>query len=261
MRAVLSANVIPASTFDLAIHGTDIQYSPLGLPSAMGGDIYLAVNGAATHASIGHYQEALTPILMDINGDQVPDFVGTQGVATFTFYIGNSQHVLGTITTADVSYIQGVTPAGQMLVGSQGTIVSANSTTPLLLFRGLAGGFASQSTVGLGPTFAMQTNVHFTVNRPVGPALTVVAFANDLVSAANTPSGQWAVDTVLTVNNHGSDAGNHHGDAPGGDDAHHGSDLVHDSKLSGDAHDSHDGVFSDDTDWLTGNGHSHALLS
>ena len=221
----------------------------------MGGDVYLAVNGAATHASIGHYQEALTPILMDINGDQVPDFVGTQGVATFTFYVGTPQHVFGTITTADVSYVQGLTPAGQMLVGSQGTIVSASSTVPLL-FKGLAGGFVSQSTVGLGPTFTMQTNVHFTVNRPVGPALTVVALANDLVSAVNTAATQQTVNTVLTQTNQINTSGS----TTTSDNTNHGSNLVHDSTLGSGTHDSHDGVFSDDTDWLTGGLHKASPL-
>src|SRR5262245_10720680 len=179
-RSVLSANVFPAASFDLAIRGTDVQFSPLGLPSAMGGDIYLAAGGARGQAAIGRYQESLAPILMDVNGDQVPDFVGTQGVATFTFFVGTVQHTFGSITTADVSYIQGVTPAGQLEVGSQGTIVGA--TGPLVK---LSGGFVSQSVVGLAPTFDMQTNVHFTVNRPVAPMLRVLAIAADLVSSVH----------------------------------------------------------------------------
>ena len=60
-RTVLSAGLSSGACFDLAIRGTDIQYSALGLPAAMGGDVYLAEQGATSHASIGRYEESLTP--------------------------------------------------------------------------------------------------------------------------------------------------------------------------------------------------------
>src|SRR5262245_31169032 len=206
-RSVLSANVFPAASFDLAIRGTDVQFSPLGLPSAMGGDIYLAAGGARGQTAIGRYQESLAPILMDVNGDQVPDFVGTQGVATFTFFVGNAQHTFGTVTTADVSYIQGVTPAGQLEVGSQGTIVGA--TGPLAK---LSGGFVSQSVVGLAPTFNMQTNVHFTVNRPVGPMFSVLAIAANVVSGTHRADTQPATSDIAGLALPQADRGSsHHG--------------------------------------------------
>ena len=180
-RTVLSTGLSPGACFDLAIRGTDIQYSPLGLPAAMGGDIYLAGQAMGGHASIGHYQESLTPILMDVNGDSVPDFVGTQGVATFTFFVATPAFSCGSVTTVDTSYIQGVTPAGQLNVGSQGTIVSSTC-----LFVGLSGGFMSQSTVGLSPGFQMQTNVHFTVNKPIAPVFSFLAAVADFSAGLNT---------------------------------------------------------------------------
>src|SRR5207253_3460675 len=87
-RAVLSAlhgldGVVNTQALDLAIQGTAIQYSPAGLPAAISGDVFSAASGPAAHHRIGTYVESLTPILMDINGDQMPEFVGTQGTATF----------------------------------------------------------------------------------------------------------------------------------------------------------------------------------
>jgi hypothetical protein len=46
-----------------------------------------------------------------------------------------------------------------MLVGSVGTITASTG-----LLKGAAGGFTSQSTVGLYPTFTMQTVVHFSID-------------------------------------------------------------------------------------------------
>src|SRR6476660_8868762 len=67
-REVLSASgfsgALPQVNFDVAIRGTDVQYSPLGLPCSMAGDIYSAAGAAAGSTRIGHYQEALQPILM-----------------------------------------------------------------------------------------------------------------------------------------------------------------------------------------------------
>src|SRR6058998_1638883 len=84
-RAVLSAfhglgAAVNTQALDLAIQGTAIQYSPAGLPASISGDLFSTASGTALPGRIGTYVEALTPILVDINGDQVPDFVGTQGV-------------------------------------------------------------------------------------------------------------------------------------------------------------------------------------
>jgi hypothetical protein len=193
-RTVLSADLGAGASFDLAIQGTDIQFSEMGLPAAMGGDVYLSKGGAASNARIGRYEETLTPILMDVTGDQIPEFVGTHGVATFTFFVGAPRFEFGSITTTNVSFIQGVTPAGELVVGSQGTIVQSTR-----MLRGLAGGFVSQSTVGLAPSFEMATSVHFTVNREVGPMFAFLAIANDLVSKADSADCQQKGGVIETT--------------------------------------------------------------
>ena len=180
-RTVLSANFASSlhnalasqSSFDLDIRGTDVAYSELGLPAAMGGDVFLAGGNSASTASIGRYEESLSPIFMDVNADLIPDFVGTTGIATFNFFVGSEVYgSIGTITTANTSYIQAMTPTGEMVVGSQGTIVDSTR----LLGR-LSGSFVSQSTVSMGAGFSMQTHVSFTVDRPVRPLFGMLAVA------------------------------------------------------------------------------------
>ena len=159
--AVAGTSSRPASevSLDLRIKGTDVQYSPEGLPASMQGDVYLAAGTVLSSIVIGHYEEVLTPILMDINGDQMPDFVGTTGVATMTFFAGAFQNfTLGSITTSNTSFIQGVTEVGELLVGSVGTIVSSAG-----IFQHVTGSMQSNSTVALYPTYQMDTNVHFTL--------------------------------------------------------------------------------------------------
>jgi hypothetical protein len=152
------------------------------LPSSLGGDIYSS-QGATGARPIGHYQETLQPILVDVTGDQVPDFVGTTGVATFEFFVGTGRHALGTITTVNTSYVQGVTAAGQMMVASQGTIAGGTQW-----LRGLSGGFISQSTVGLYPTFEMETTVHFSVGASLQGALVALLAAGTDHAAAGSES-------------------------------------------------------------------------
>jgi len=173
-REVLSASGLAGAMLhvdlDVAVRGTDVQYSPLGLPSSMAGDIY----SAAGATRIGHYQEALQPILMDVTGDGLPDFVGTTGVATFDFFAGPSGNaIFGSITTSDTSYITGFTADGHILVGSQGTITAGTGA-----LGHVSGGFASQSTVGFAPVFDMQTNIHFSVNVPLKAAFVDLVMVN-----------------------------------------------------------------------------------
>src|SRR5688572_17270365 len=79
-----AAGTLADGVFDLEITGTSVQFSPIGTPSFMAGTVtFDAWHGPAR---VGLYQETLTPIFMDVNADQVPDFVGTHGVATFSFY-------------------------------------------------------------------------------------------------------------------------------------------------------------------------------
>jgi hypothetical protein len=205
-REVLSANLgglahlppqaSPTAQVDLAIQGTHVDFDAYGLPSYMAGDVALVSAGGAGQ-TIGRYQEALTPILLDVTGDGYPDFIGTMGVATFTFFVGQSQPLnLGSITTANVSYIQGFTAAGQLLVGSAGTIVGSSGA-----LAGASGGFTSTSIVSMYPTFQMDTAVHFSANRAVSRVLTALDWV-----AAHLHESQNAV--------HGHDR-----DLPGGHQA------------------------------------------
>ncbi|MEX2139027.1 MAG: hypothetical protein WD894_07180 [Pirellulales bacterium] len=147
--------------FNFQITGTECQFSPLGLPAYMAGTVsYVMANGSLMEG-IGTYQETLTPIFMDlIGGDGIPDtFVGTNGLATFSFYAGKARDILvGTVTTVNVSYIQGLTALGEMIVASTGTITGSSG-----LFKEVTGGFTSQSVVGLANGFAMSTSVQFVI--------------------------------------------------------------------------------------------------
>src|SRR2546425_2624572 len=132
----LSSFSIPFSTtFDLHITGTEVRYDAFGLPAYMAGQI----SDAHDH-SVGQYQETLTPILW--NGQ----FIGTTGIGNFSFFLSAGSGpapswlntAIGSITTADQSLIQGVTPAGQLLVHSIGTIIA---TTGVFQSLHLQGGF------------------------------------------------------------------------------------------------------------------------
>lgn len=168
-------------TFDLSITGTQVNYSPLGLPSEMKGNLYL--NGGAT--SIGTYDETLTPILMSLSPEAPPQFVGTIGVATFDFNLsfGPTPITVGSITTHDTSFIEGVGASGQLLVGSSGTITASTG-----ICTGLTGGFASHSVVSMGAAFAMQTSVHFSVQDSLG------------VNMSNTLNGLATIDGFTSGN-------------------------------------------------------------
>jgi hypothetical protein len=150
--AALSLSV-PGLSIDLSINDTKVTYSPQGLPASMAGNVY--AGDSTTGQVVGHYQEALTPII--VNGQ----FVGTTGVATFTFCVPSMPGcTYETITTADTSYITGVDPTtGALLVSSTGTITASRG-----IFGDLQGGFASTSQVNLGPQFSGTTNVDFTIS-------------------------------------------------------------------------------------------------
>jgi hypothetical protein len=181
---------------------------------------------------------------MDINGDQVPDFVGTNGVATFTFFVGNAQHLFGSITTAETSFIQGVTATGQLQVGSQGTITGSTA-----LLDGLSGGMASSSIVALAPSFQMQTSAHFTVNRPIAPVFSLLAIAAELY---NTPvsSTQNCVSTQTVVPSSGHGESQDHSLGSTQQDSKSSAAANHQlSKHEASSHDAVDLAFADDTDW------------
>lgn len=165
--------------FNFQITGTEVGFSPLGLPAYMAGTVsYVMANGSVMDG-IGTYQETLTPIFMDLNGDTVPEtFVGTNGIATFSFYAGKMRDiVVGTITTVNTSYVQGLTAVGEMIVASTGTITASSG-----LFKQVTGGFTSQSVVGLSPVFAMTTTVQFVVQDCRLDAFFAVRLAKSIVS-------------------------------------------------------------------------------
>lgn len=166
-RSVLSAGSLTAE-IELTIAGRDVQFSPAGLPTWMAGDVFLNTpQQAAAGRPIGQYEEVLTPILFDVNGDSQPDLVGTTGVATFTFFVSAAfPEGLASITTANVSYVQGVNAAGQLLVGSVGTIVEGTG-----LARRLSGGFTSTSVVDFYPSFSMHTAATFELSGRAGKFL------------------------------------------------------------------------------------------
>lgn len=198
-------------TFDLTIAGTQCSYSPLGLPSEMKGNVYL--NGGAT--SIGTYDETLTPILMSLSPETPPQFVGTMGVATFDFNLtfgSMSPITVGSITTHDTSFIEGVGASGQLMVGSSGSIVASTG-----ICTGLTGGFASHSVVAMGAAFAMQTNVHFSVQDSLGVNMssTLSGLATiDGFTSGHTSQGWdagWVPNTDSGHGHHDIDAGHQSG--------------------------------------------------
>jgi hypothetical protein len=185
-----TAGTLADGVFDLGITGTAVQYSPIGTPAFMAGTVsFDAWHGTA---NVGLYQETLMPIFMDVNADLVPDFVGTHGVATFSFYTPRTGALLGTITTVNASYIQGVTAEGELLVGSTGTITAATG-----MFWSVRGGFASHSEVAMYPSFAMHTEVHFDISGSRPAAILAARLALAIASAPLLY--QWSPLQVGTV--------------------------------------------------------------
>ncbi|HEX5443055.1 MAG TPA: hypothetical protein VFW87_04460 [Pirellulales bacterium] len=229
MGQALSAQISQLTgpqSFDLSITGTQCSYSPLGLPSEMKGNLYL--NGGTT--SIGTYDETLTPILMSLSPEAPPQFVGTLGVATFDFNLSfgsTSPITVGSISTHDTSFIEGVGSSGQLMVGSSGTIVSSTG-----ICTGLTGGFASHSVVTMGAAFEMQTTVHFSVQDSLG--VNMSSTLRGLATIDGLTSGAGGHDWANAWATNG-DAGNgHHEFEPGhqvagwsDDDSPHGHDHHH----------------------------------
>jgi hypothetical protein len=185
-----TAGTLADGVFDLGITGTAVRYSPIGTPAYMAGTVsFDAWHGTA---NVGLYQETLTPIFMDVNADLVPDFVGTHGVATFSFYTPRTGALLGTITTVNTSYIQGVTAEGGLLVGSTGTITAATG-----MFWSVRGGFTSASEVAMYPSFAMHTDVHFDIS---GSRPAAILAARVALAIASAPwQYQWSPLQVGTL--------------------------------------------------------------
>jgi hypothetical protein len=172
----------PVQHFDFSITGTQVFYSPLGLPSEMKGTCYMTAPGGSSLGSIGTYDETLQPIFAPVGPGGSPAFVGATGVCTFDFNLslGNGHSVtIGSIVADDTAMIEGVLPSGAIRVGSNSSpIVSASG-----ICAGLTGTFSGQSEVVMGATFSMHTDVDFRVTSThrinMEAALTILAATNN----------------------------------------------------------------------------------
>jgi hypothetical protein len=184
--------------FEISIVGTQVSYSPLGLPNDMKGTVYFESATGASSVAIGTYDETLEPIFAPVGPDGSLAFVGASGICTFNFDLtfgrrGGSVTV-GSIITSDVAYIEGVQPDGTLLVGSHSSPITAGTG----ICFGLTGTFDGQSEVRMGATFFMHTTVDFTVTSRIGidmqEAISDLAVANSIGqahehgSSGNAPS-------------------------------------------------------------------------
>ena len=187
--------VQPTQHFDFAITGTQVFYSPLGLPTEMKGDCYMPGPGGASLGTIGTYDETLQPIFAPVGPGGSPAFVGATGVCTFDFDLslaGGCSITIGSIVADDTAMITGALPDGTILVQSTSTpIVSASG-----ICAGMTGTFNAQSQVAMGASFSMHTDVQFNVqdcyNVNLEGALTMLATVNSATTAwqATAPANQ-----------------------------------------------------------------------
>lgn len=149
--------------FEISIVGTEVSYSPAGLPSDMKGTVYLQTPAGASTAAIGTYDETLTPIFAPVGPGGSMAFVGASGTCTFTFDLlfgpANASLSVGSIITNDTAYISGMQADGTLLV----TSTSSPITASMGVCAGLSGTFDGQSEVRMGATFYMHTLVDFSV--------------------------------------------------------------------------------------------------
>jgi hypothetical protein len=171
--------------FDFSITGTQVLYSPLGLPSEMKGTCYVTGPGGTSLGTIGTYDETLQPIFAPVGPGGSPAFVGATGVCTFDFDLsfGNGHSItLGSIVADDTSMITGVLPSGAIVVDSiRSPIVSSSG-----ICAGLSGTFDGHSQVVMGATFSMHTDVDFSVTSnhrvDMQAVLDILAVTNNISS-------------------------------------------------------------------------------
>jgi hypothetical protein len=172
---------------EISIVGTQVSYSPAGLPDDMKGIVYLESDAGTSSAAIGSYDETLTPIFAPVGAGGSLVFVGASGTCTFTFDLsfGQSERLLtvGSIVTSDVAYIEGALPDGTLLVGSNSSPITAGTG----ICYGLSGTFNGQSEVRMGATFYMHTTVDFTVTSSMGVNMQETLTA---LAAFNAGAGQ-----------------------------------------------------------------------
>ena len=149
--------------FEISIVGTEVSYSPAGLPNEMKGTVYLQTPAGASTAAIGTYDETLTPIFAPVGPGGSLAFVGANGACTFTFDLlfgpSNASRSVGSIVTNDTAYISGMQPDGTLLVSSTSSPITGSTG----ICAGLSGTFDGQSEVRMGATFYMHTLVDFAV--------------------------------------------------------------------------------------------------
>jgi hypothetical protein len=203
--------------FDFSITGTEVSYSPLGLPSEMKGTCYIPSQDGGSLGMIGTYDETLQPIFAPVGPGGSPAFVGATGVCTFEFNLtlGNGHSItIGSIVADDTAMIEGALPDGTILVGSTHSPIVSTSG----ICDGLSGTFDGQSEVVMGATFSMHTDVDFSVTSShrvnMQAALDFLAVTNSMDFAwqqPQSPSGDChhhaeqqhdrhaAVDAVFTT--------------------------------------------------------------
>lgn len=181
----------PTQHFDFAITGTQVFYSPLGLPAEMKGNCYLPGPGGASLGTIGTYDETLQPIFAAVGPGGSPAFVGATGVCTFDLDLtlaGGCSITIGSIIADDTSMISGVLPNGTILVQSTSSPIVSSSG----ICAGMTGTFNGQSEVVMGATFSMHTDVQFTVhdsyNVNMESALTLLATVSSASTAWQAPA-------------------------------------------------------------------------
>jgi hypothetical protein len=166
--------------FEISIVGTQVSYSPAGLPSDMKGTVYLDNSAGVSVAAIGTYDETLQPIFANVGPGGSPAFVGATGACTFDFNLSRKGGLitLGSITATDTAMIEGALPDGTLLVGSADSPITAATG----ICQGLTGSFKGQSDVKMGTAFYMHTTVDFTAQDRLGTdmeeTLTGLAIAN-----------------------------------------------------------------------------------
>lgn len=169
--------------FEISITGTQVSYSPTGLPSDMKGTVYLDTAAGVSVAPIGTYDETLQPIFAPVGPDGSLAFVGATGICTFDFNVslGGRSFTLGSIVASDTALIEGVRTDGALLVGSANSPITGATG----ICQGLTGTFHGQSDVRMGAVFSMHTTVDFSVQDRWGAdmeeTLTGLAIANSAV--------------------------------------------------------------------------------
>jgi hypothetical protein len=221
--------------FEIAIVGTQVSYSPLGLPSEMQGTVYFETAAGASSAAIGTYDETLQPIFAPVGPGGSPTFVGASGICTFNFDLSFGRHggplTVGSIVASDTAYIEGVQPDGTLLVGSHSSPITAGTG----ICYGLSGSFNGQSEVRMGAAFFMHTTVDFTAASRLGIDM------------------QDALSDLAIMNSAGQTRSNRSpGDAPSDDNPGHARAAFERLDWLADRQSAFDSVFADEAGPLSG---------